>query len=103
MNFFSTSEQLKNEICDYSLKLLNNIKLSDTPIFFTTLQGTELLANLSKYIHYLPKGGLQVNVIANSFSKTSSEGNKLTWESTKKVILETEQFPPRKADHTETS
>lgn len=75
------------------VKLLNNIKLSDTPIFFTTLQGTELLTNLSKYIHYLPKGGLQVDVIANSFIKTSSEGNKLTWESTKKTIIETEEFP----------
>ncbi|GAB2613661.1 hypothetical protein GCM10027035_07720 [Emticicia sediminis] len=75
------------------VKLLNNIKLSDTPIFFTTLQGTELLANLSKFIHYLPKGGLQIDVIANSFIKTSSEGNKLTWESAKQAIVETEQFP----------
>ncbi|MER0438195.1 methylmalonyl-CoA mutase subunit beta [Emticicia sp. W12TSBA100-4] len=75
------------------VKLLNNIKLSDTPIFFTTLQGTELLTNLAKFVHYLPKGGLQVDVIANSFSKTSSEGDKLTWECTKKVMIETEQFP----------
>ncbi len=75
------------------VKLLNTIKLSDTPIFFTTHQGTELLANLSKFIHYLPKGGLQVDVIANSFIKTSLEGNKLTWESTKKAVIETEQFP----------
>lgn len=75
------------------VKLLNNIKLSDTPIFFTTLQGTELLVNLSKFIHYLPKGGLQVDVIANSFIKTSSEGNKLTWENAKQAIVETQQFP----------
>lgn len=75
------------------VKLLNTIKLSDTPIFFTTHQGTELLTNLSKFIHYLPKGGLQVDVIANSFIKTSLEGNKLTWESTKKAVIETEQFP----------
>lgn len=75
------------------VRLLNNIKLSDTPIFFTTLQGTELLVNLSKFIHYLPKGGVQADVIANSFTTESLEGNKLTWENTKQVISQTDQYP----------
>lgn len=75
------------------VKLLNNIKLSDSPIFFTTLQGTELLANLSKFIHYLPKGGVQADVIANSFTTESSEDNKVTWENTKQIIAQTAQYP----------
>lgn len=75
------------------VKLLNNIKLSDTPIYFTTFQGTELLVNLSKFIHYLPKGGLQVDVIANSFNTESSEENKLPWENAKQIIVQTTQYP----------
>lgn len=75
------------------VKLLNNIKLSDSPIFFTTSQGTELLTNLSKFIHYLPKGGVQADVITNSFTTESSEGNKLTWENTKQIIAQTTQYP----------
>lgn len=75
------------------VKLLNTIKLSDTPIFFTTLQSTELLTNLAKFVHYLPKGGVEIDVIKHLFTNVSSEGNKLTWESTKQAILRTEQFP----------
>ncbi|MDZ7934346.1 MAG: methylmalonyl-CoA mutase subunit beta [Emticicia sp.] len=75
------------------VKLLNNIKLSDSPIFFTTLQGTELLVNLSKFIHYLPKGGVQADVIANSLTTESSEDNKVTWENTKQIITQTAQYP----------
>lgn len=75
------------------VKLFNNIKLSDTPIYFTTLQGDELLVKLSKFIHYLPKGGVQADVIANSFTPESSEGNKLTWENTKDLFAKTAQYP----------
>lgn len=74
------------------VKLLNNIKLSDSPIFFTTLQGTELLANLSKFIHYLPRGGVKADIIANSFVRTSSEDDKLTWENTKDLLVKTTQY-----------
>lgn len=74
------------------VKLLNNIKLSDSPIFFTTLQGNELLVNLSKFIYYLPKGGVRADVIANSFTTESSEDNKLTWENTKHIISQTAQY-----------
>ncbi len=75
------------------VKLLNTIKLSDTPIFFTTLQGTELLTNLAKFVHYLPKGGVEVDVIKHLFTNVSSEDNKRTWENTKQAILRTQQFP----------
>ncbi len=75
------------------VKLLNNIKLSVSPIFFTTLQVTELLAKLSKFIHYFPKGGVLTDVIADSFVKTSSKDNILTWENAKQTIVQTEQFP----------
>lgn len=74
------------------VKLLYNIKLSENPIFFTTPQVTELLANISKYIHYFPKGGVLADVIADSFVKTSSKDNILTWENTKHTIVQTEQF-----------
>ncbi len=74
------------------VKLLNNIKLSDSPIFFTTLQGTELLANLSKFIYYLPRGGIQVDIIADSFVGTSSKDYILTWENAKQTILQTIQY-----------
>ena len=75
------------------VKLLNTIKLSDSPIFFTTLQGIELLTNLAKFVHYLPKGGVEVDVIRHLFTNASLEDNKLTWENTKQAILRTEQFP----------
>lgn len=75
------------------VKLLNNIKLSETPIFFTTLQGTELIANLSKFIHYLPKGGVRADAIEDSFVRTSSKDYILTWENTKQTIVQTAQYP----------
>ncbi len=75
------------------VKLLNTIKLSETPIFFATLQGSELLINLAKFVHYLPKGGVEVDVIKHLFASVSSDNNKLTWENTKHAILRTEQFP----------
>lgn len=74
------------------IKLLNTIKLSESPIFFTTLQANELLAKLTKFIHYFPKGGVKADFIADSLVKTSSEDNMLTWENTKKIIEQTEQF-----------
>lgn len=74
------------------MKLLNNIKLSESPIFFKTLQVTELLAKLSKFIHYFPKGGVQADFIADSFVDTSSKDHILTWENTKQAIRQTQQF-----------
>jgi methylmalonyl-CoA mutase len=74
------------------IKLLNTIKLSESPIFFTTFQVTELLAKLSKFIHYYPKGGVKADFIADSFVKTSFKNNLITWENTKQTIVQTEQF-----------
>ena len=75
------------------LQLLNNIKLSDTPIYFKTLEGRGVLKNLVKFIHYQPKGGFQVDLVAESFSNETTILNKATWENTKEIIEETAKFP----------
>lgn len=75
------------------LKLLYNIKLSESPIFFKTQQVTELFAKLSKFIHYFPKGGMQADFIADFFANTSSKDNILNWDNIKKTIIQAEQFP----------
>lgn len=75
------------------LQLLNNIKLSDTPIYFKTLEGRDVLKNLAKFIHYQPKGGFQVDLVTESFSNKTSILNKATWENTKEIIEETAKFP----------
>jgi methylmalonyl-CoA mutase len=75
------------------VKLLNNIKLSDSPIYFKTLQSLDVLANLTKFVHYQPKGGLYTDIIASTFSNESLELTINTWENTKKAILQTNQYP----------
>jgi methylmalonyl-CoA mutase len=75
------------------IRLLNNIKLSETPIYFKTLQSEALLSNLKKFIHYQPKGGFATDILSKYFSLESIIIDKDTWESTKNNIVQTQQYP----------
>ncbi len=75
------------------VRLLNNIKLSETPIYFKTLQQETLLTNLKKFIHYQPKGGFATDILSKYFSSESSIIDKDAWESTKNIISQTNEYP----------
>lgn len=73
-------------------RLLDKIKLADTPVFFQTKHELALLGALQKHIHYQPKGGLMYNPLENYFKgETSIEAQ--TWESTKNLLLATASYP----------
>ncbi|AFK05440.1 methylmalonyl-CoA mutase [Emticicia oligotrophica DSM 17448] len=74
-------------------KLLNNIKLSESPVFFKTSEGLTLLNQLSKVIPYLPKGGIHFDTLANTFADDSTKMSIYTWENTIKILNATAQFP----------
>lgn len=74
-------------------KLLNNIKLSESPIYFKTGESKDVLTNLTKFVHYQPKGGFQVDIIADFLSNNNSIINNRTWENTKDIFDETAKFP----------
>ncbi len=75
------------------VRLLNNVKLSETPIYFKTQQKNELLENLLKFVSYQPKGGFQTDFLAQSFFATNHAISTSTWENTKYLIEKTAQFP----------
>lgn len=74
------------------VKLLEKIKLSDTPIYFNTKDNETLLLAISKYIHYQPKGGLIYDSLSSFFAgKTKIDDS--TWESTKNIINQCTAYP----------
>lgn len=73
-------------------KLLDKIKLSDTPIYFYTPYNNTLITALSKYIHYRPKGGLIYDSLSTFFTG-KSEIDTTTWESTKKILNHCSDYP----------
>ena len=79
------------------LRLLNNIKLSETPIYFKTHYKETLLTNLNKFIHYQLKGGFATDILTKYFSSESTIIDKDAWESTKKIIIQTNQYPAFRA------
>lgn len=74
------------------VKLLDKIKLSDTPLYFHASDNESLLAALSKYIHYQPKGGLIYDSLGDFFTG-KSKINDSTWESTKKLLTQCTAYP----------
>ncbi|MFD2520546.1 methylmalonyl-CoA mutase family protein [Emticicia soli] len=74
------------------VKLLDKIKLSDTPIYFKTLYNEALLSTLSKYIHYQPKGGLIYDSLGSFFAGKAKIDDS-TWESTKNLISQCTVYP----------
>lgn len=75
------------------VKLLNNVKLSDNPVFFKTPYREQALDQLTKIVHYLPKGGFQVDVLAELFLNDEPTLSNYTWENTKQILSKTHQFP----------
>jgi methylmalonyl-CoA mutase len=75
------------------VRLLNNIKLSESPIYFKTLHSETLLTNLKKFIHYQPKGGFASDILSKHFSSESTIIDKDAWESTKTTIGQTNEYP----------
>ncbi|MBA4849250.1 methylmalonyl-CoA mutase family protein [Emticicia sp. BO119] len=73
-------------------KLLDKIKLSDTPVYFQTNQIEGLLAVLGKYIHYQPKGGFIFDSLGDFFTGKAKIDN-TTWESTKKIFDYCTSYP----------
>ena len=87
-----------NDITEQDLiRLLNNIKLSETPIYFKTQHRETLLINLKKFIHYQPKGGFSNDILSKYFSAESSALDNATWESTKNIINQTNEYPAFRA------
>jgi methylmalonyl-CoA mutase len=74
------------------VKLLDKIKLSETPIYFQTSSTNTLLMALGKYIHYQPKGGFIYDSLGGFFSG-NSEIDDATWESTKKSLIYSTDYP----------
>lgn len=75
------------------IRLLNNIKLSETPIYFKTPHREALLTNLKKFIHYQPKGGFATDILSKYFSSESTIIDKDAWESTKSILAQTNEYP----------
>ena len=74
------------------VKLLDNIKLSESPIVFkTNNQATILVTELNKFINYQMKGGIQDDVLA-AWNKTG-EWNSSAWENTKSLLDATKNSP----------
>jgi methylmalonyl-CoA mutase len=91
----AVSIDFKDKILDEQalIKLLNNIKLSETPIYFQTLHAEVLLSNLLKFVHYQPKGGFASDVLAKYFSSKSHTIGNNTWESTKNITTQCNKYP----------
>lgn len=79
------------------IRLLNNIKLSETPIYFKTPHSETLLINLKKFVHYQPKGGFTTDTLSKYFSSESLTLDNATWESTKNIIIQTNEYPAFRA------
>lgn len=75
------------------LKLFNNVKLSESPIYFKTNEQIKVLDNLAKFIHYQPKGGFQNDIIATFFEYNSFNINSNTWKNTKELVEKVSKFP----------
>ncbi len=75
------------------IRLLNNIKLSETPLYFKSQHNEALLINLQNFIHYQPKGGFSTDILSKYFSIESKIIDKATWQSTKNIIQKTTQYP----------
>lgn len=74
------------------VKLLDRIKLSDTPVYFQTTDIDALITALGKYIHYQPKGGLIFDSLGDFFTGKSKIDD-ATWESTKKTLAYCASYP----------
>lgn len=74
------------------VKLLDRLKLSETPIYFLTPHNNSLLTSLSKYIHYQPKGGLIYDSLG-AFFTGKSEIDDTTWESAKNTLNYCAAYP----------
>lgn len=74
------------------VKLLDKIKLSDTPIYFHAIDNEALMEAIRKYIHYQPKGGLIYDSLANFFAG-GAKIDSTTWESTKNLINLCADYP----------
>jgi methylmalonyl-CoA mutase len=75
------------------IRLLNNVKLSETPIYFKTQYNEHLLLNLQNFIQYQLKGGFTFDVLSKYFSSESTIIDNTTWESTKSIIQKTAKYP----------
>jgi len=73
-------------------RLLDKIKLSDTPVYFKSNNNEALLSALKKYIHYQPKGGLIFDSLGDFFTGRTPVDS-TTWKNTRKLILETADYP----------
>lgn len=74
------------------VKLLHNIKLSETPIFFQTNEPEVVLAELQKFINYQPKGGIRNDFVADYLTGKISSIDNSTWESTKVILEKTRDY-----------
>lgn len=75
------------------LRLFNDVKLSETPIYFKTQYQETLLRNLKKFVHYQPKGGFASDRLTEYFSSESILIEDSAWESTKNIINQTNDYP----------
>ena len=73
-------------------RLLDKIKLSDTPLYFKSNNPEAVLSALKKYIHYRPKGGLIFDSLGDFFTG-GTPADHATWKNTKDLILETSGYP----------
>lgn len=73
-------------------RLLDKIKLSETPVYFLTPHNETLLTAIRKVIHYQPKGGLFYDSLS-SFYAGSLKIDTTTWESTKKLLDICSDYP----------
>jgi methylmalonyl-CoA mutase len=73
-------------------RLLDKIKLSETPVYFLTSHNETLLAAIRKVIHYQPKGGLFYDSLAGFYAGNNKIDN-TTWESTKKLLDICNDYP----------
>ncbi len=73
-------------------RLLDKIKLSDTPVYFKTNNYTALLSALKKYVAYQPKGGLIFDSLGDFFSGRAPV-EPATWKSAKNLIMDTAASP----------
>ncbi|RFS17939.1 methylmalonyl-CoA mutase family protein [Emticicia sp. C21] len=73
-------------------KLLDKIKLSNTPIYFRSSVNKALLTALRRYVHYQPKGGLIYDSLG-AFFTGESEMDDTTWESTKNCLEFCTDYP----------
>ncbi len=74
------------------VKLLNQVKLSDFPLFFKTSEVIPLINKLKSFVHYQAKGGIYHDFLLNSLIHSSQ--SEITWDSNLlEVIKATTDYP----------